>query len=134
MHRVLLCDRRGKNQQGNKGDQHDADELSDLLRCGKLRAVYHGSAEQATLQDLARTYQNLVEDGTRVMQRLKAFWRRRACGSRRRHCTELAVLQELRPKAKTAMLAEARKDPAWAVLRKSLLGRSRGLHSAEVLA
>jgi hypothetical protein len=30
---------------------------------------------------------------------------------------ELAVLQELRPKVKTAMLAEARRDPAWKVLR-----------------
>ena len=78
VHRVLVCDRRGKRQEGNKGDQPDADELSDLLRCGKLRAVYHGSAERATLQELARTYQNLVEDGTRVMQRLKALFRARA--------------------------------------------------------
>jgi len=30
---------------------------------------------------------------------------------------ELAVLQELRPKAKTAMLTAARRDPAWKVLR-----------------
>jgi transposase len=30
---------------------------------------------------------------------------------------ELAVLQELRPRAKAAMLAEARRDPAWKVLR-----------------
>jgi hypothetical protein len=67
VHRVLVCDRRGESRQGNKGDQPDADELSDLLRCGRLRAVYHGNAERATLQELARTYQNLVEDGTRVM-------------------------------------------------------------------
>ena len=38
--RVLVCNRRGESQQGNKGDQRDADELSDLLRCGKLRAVW----------------------------------------------------------------------------------------------
>jgi transposase len=30
---------------------------------------------------------------------------------------ELAVLRELRPKAKAAMIAEARRDPAWALLR-----------------
>ena len=30
--------------------------------------------------------------------------------------TELELLKELRPKARAAMLAEARKDPAWAVL------------------
>jgi hypothetical protein len=67
--RVVVCDRRGKSQQGNKGDQPDADELSDLLRCGRLRAVYHASADRAMLKELARTYANLVEDGTRVMQR-----------------------------------------------------------------
>jgi len=32
VHRVVVCDRRGKSQQGNKGDQPDAGELSDLLR------------------------------------------------------------------------------------------------------
>lgn len=143
VHRVVVCDRRGKSRQGNKADQQDADELSDLLRCGRLRAVYHGSVEGATLRELARTYQNLVEDGTRVMQRLKALFRARGiktpgtavyrgedrgqwisqlreAGVRFRAEAlygELAVLQELRPKAKSAMLAEARKNPAWAVLR-----------------
>jgi transposase len=143
VHHVLVCDRRGKTQRGNKGDHPDADELSDLLRCGKLRAVYHGNAERATLKELARTYQNLVEDSTRVMLRLKALFRARGLKTPGRAVyrveqradwlrqleergvrfraealyAELAVLQELRPKAKTAMLAEARKDPAWAVLR-----------------
>jgi len=141
--RVVVCDRRGKRQQGNKGDQADADELSDLLRCGKLRAVYHGSAERAKLKELARTYQNLVEDSTRVMQRLKALFRARGIKTpgtavyareRRREWlgaltesgvrfradmlySELETLQQLRPKAKLAMLTEARKDPAWAILR-----------------
>lgn len=41
VHRVVVCDRRGQRQQGNKGDQPDADELSDLLHCDRLRAVYH---------------------------------------------------------------------------------------------
>jgi len=143
VHRVLVCDRRGTSQQGNKSDQQDADELSDLLRCGKLRAVYHGGAERATLKELARTYENLVEDSTRVMLRLKAVFRARAIrtaghavyrtdrqaewlrqlgerGARFRAealYAELEILQELRPKAKAAMVAEARKDPAWAVLR-----------------
>src|SRR5829696_5584128 len=142
-HRVVVCDRRGKPHQGNKGDQQDADELSDLLRCGKLRAVYHGSAERTKLKELARTYQNLVEDSTRVMQRLKALFRARGiktpgtavyARARRREWlgqlpepgvrfradmlySELEVLQQLRPKAKLAMLTEARKDPAWAILR-----------------
>jgi hypothetical protein len=46
--RVIVCDRRGAPRQGNKGDQVDADQLSELLRRGALRAVYHGSADRAT--------------------------------------------------------------------------------------
>lgn len=140
--RVIVCDRRGEASRGNKADQTDADLLSDALRHGTLRAVYHGSHERATLKELARTYRNLVEDATRVMQRLKALFRargiktpgtavyqpaRRAAwvgqvspsGAQFRAQTlyaELDVLLKLRPKAKAAMLAEARRDPAWAVL------------------
>jgi len=143
VHRVIVCNRRGQSQQGNKGDQPDADELSDLLRCGRLRAVYHGGAERAELKELARTYQNVVEDGTRVMQRLKALFRARGIrtpgtavyqparrmtwleqlptGGVRFRATalyaELEVLQALRPAAKQAMLREAKRDPAWPVLR-----------------
>ena len=47
--RVVVCDRRGEPRQGNKGDQVDADQLSELLRRGALRAVYHGSAHRADL-------------------------------------------------------------------------------------
>src|SRR5438552_13095888 len=75
--RVIVCNRRGESSQGNKADQTDADVLSDLLRQGSLRAVYHGGHERAALKELARTYQNLVEDSTRVMQRLKALFRAR---------------------------------------------------------
>lgn len=143
VHRVVVSNRRGATRHGNKADQQDADELSDLLRCGKLRAVYHGGAECATLKELARTYQNVVEDSTRVMQRLKALFRARGIRTPGRAVyrtdrraawlrqlpepgvrfraealyAELEVLQELRPKAKALLLAEARKDPAWAVLR-----------------
>ena len=49
VHRVVVCDRRGKSREGNKGDQSDADELSDLLRCGRVRAVYHEN-DRATLK------------------------------------------------------------------------------------
>src|SRR2546422_10650488 len=75
--RVVVCDRRGTPRQGNKGDQVEADQLSELLRRGALRAVYHGSADRATLKELTRTYRNLVEDATRVMLRLKALFRAR---------------------------------------------------------
>lgn len=143
VHRVLVCNRRGDAAHGNKADQPDADELSDLLRCGRLRAVYHGSAQHAALKELARTYQNLVDDSRRVMQRLKALFRARgirtagnavyALATRAQWVAQLSdagvrfraealyaqleLLQRLRPQAKAALLAAARRDPAWHVLR-----------------
>lgn len=141
--RVVVCDRRGQARQGNKGDHVDADQLSELLRRGGLRPVYHGSAHRADLKELTRAYRALVEDGTRVMLRIKALFRARAIATRgiavyqaqgrgqwleqlpergvrfraETLYAELDVLRALRPKAKAAMLAEARRDPAWPVLR-----------------
>ena len=141
--RVVVCDRRGESQQGNKGDKVDSDELSERLRRGGLRSVYHGTPHLADLKELARAYQNVTEDTTRVMQRIKALFRARAIradgtrlynpvnratwlaklpdrGARFRAealYIEIDMLRELRSKAKAAMVAEARRDPAWAVLR-----------------
>ena len=141
--RVVVCDRRGKARQGHKADQADADQLSELLRRGALRAVYHGSPHRSTLRELTRTYQNVVEDATRAMLRLKALFRARGIrtpGERIYHpknrdewlgkladdgarfraqalYAQLDMLRDLRPKAKAAMVAEARRDPAWKVLR-----------------
>jgi transposase len=143
VHRVVVCDRRGAPRQGSKGDQVDADQLAELLRRGGLRAVYHGSASRATLKELTRTYRNLVEDATRVMLRLKALFRARAiptpgtrvyqAQARARWLAQLAEpgarfraevlyaqldrLRALHPEVKAAMVAEARRDPAWPVLR-----------------
>ena len=140
--RVTVCDRRGEHR-GNKTDEVDADKLSHRLLSGDLRSVYHGTTERAALQELTRTYRNLVEDSTRVMLRLEALFRARAIraagqriytpanraewldklserGARFRAealYAQLDVLRELRPKAKAAMIAEARRDPAWNVLR-----------------
>jgi hypothetical protein len=80
--RVVVCDRHGEPRRGNKGDRVDADQLSARLWRGELRAVYHGSTHRATLQELTRTYRNLVEDTTRVMLRLKALFRARAIPTR----------------------------------------------------
>jgi len=140
--RVLVCNRRGEKRQGNKGDRVDADELSDRLRWGGLKAVYHGSRSRTDLKELTRAYLNLVDDGTRVQLRLKALFRARAIktpgkdvyasrgrarwlsrlperGARLRAeglYAQLDVISVLRKKAKAAMVAEAKKDPAWPVL------------------
>ena len=132
--RVVVCNIRGRGETGNKSDRIDADRLSELLRLGSLKAVYHGASSLLTLKELVRSYVNLVEDSTRVMLRIKALFRARGIktpgksvyrrstrkswlsqleqrGARTRAealFAELDVLQELRPKAKAAMIAEAR--------------------------
>jgi transposase len=141
--RVVVCDRRGEKKQGNKGDDRDAERLADDLRCDRVRVVYHDSSHRVALKELARTYDNLVEDTTRTMLRLKALFRARGIAAKgmavyqsehrgewlaklpdeavrfraRMLLAQLDTLRELRPKAKAAMIAEARKDPAWPVLR-----------------
>lgn len=140
--RVVVCDRRGESKRGNKGDTVDSVELSELLRRGALRPVYHGSPGVAGLKELTRTYDQLVEDGTRAMLRLKALFRARGIGTRGQSVygpnhraqwlaklpdqavryraetlyAQIDLIHELRPEAKTAMIAEARRHPAWAVL------------------
>jgi len=141
--RVVVCNVRGRSETGNKSDRLDADRLSELLRCGSLKSVYHGASTLLTLKELVRSYVNLVEDGTRVMLRIKALFRARGIrtpgtsvyrqstrkqwlsqleqrGARMRAealFAELDVLQELRPKTKAAMIAEARRQPSWKILR-----------------
>ena len=141
--RVLVCNVRGKSAVSNKSDRLDAEQLSELLRIGALKTVYHGTPGVLTLKELVRNYNSLVEDATRVMLRIKALFRARAIrtpgrsvysaskreewlgqlptpGARVRAAfllTQLDLLLELRPKAKTAMIAEARKQSGWKPLR-----------------
>jgi transposase len=141
--RVVVCNVRGRSEKDNKNDQLDADELSERLRLGALKAVWHGSPAVGTLKELVRCYTNLVDDCTRVMLRLKAIYRGRAIGtsgeavyrpSQRKTwlaklesrgarsraaslLTQLDTLVALRHAARTAMIAEARRQPAWQFLR-----------------
>jgi transposase len=140
--RVIVCNVRGRSETTNKSDRIDADGLSELLRLGAVKAVYHGAPEVLTLKELVRNYDDLVKDSTRVMQRIKAIFRGRAiltpgvsvyrpsqrkqwlarleAGARVRAgslLAELDVLLELRAKAKAAMIATARRQPGWKILR-----------------
>jgi len=140
---VIVCNVRGKSEVANKSDRIDADDLSEQLRLGSLKPVYHGAPSVLTLKELVRNYNSLVEDATRVMLRIKALFRARAIrtpgtsvyraarrkewldqlttpGARVRAASlleQLDLLLELRPKAKAAMIAEARKMPGWKPLR-----------------
>ncbi|MGZ5446190.1 MAG: transposase [Thermoanaerobaculia bacterium] len=155
--RVVVCILRGERKSGNKNDRMDVDELSKRLRGGNLRGVFHGTPSVLNLKELVRSYNNLVEDATRVMQRIKALFRARGIksvgksvyrpadrkewlgklkgGSRVRAevlLKHLDILLELRPPAKAAMLAEAKKQAGWKILRSiPYLGPIR---VAEILA
>src|SRR5437773_7754127 len=138
---VVVCDPRHNKlmQSGNKSDRVDAQKLAELLRLGSLKAVYHGDNGVRTLKELVRTYDCLVSDTTRVMNRLKAIYRGRAiaCGGHEiyrqdRHqewlakliepgakqragflYEQLAALKPLRHEAKRLMVKEARRQPAY---------------------
>jgi transposase len=144
--RVIVCNPR-KNRllsDGNKSDKVDARKLAQLLRAGLLSPVYHGEHGVRDLKELVRSYEYLVEDSTRVMNRIKALYRSRAiaCAGtdvykpRQRQMwldklgeagvqaraarlySELDHLTILRREARQAMLVESRRHAASKVLRQ----------------
>jgi Transposase len=66
---VVVCNPRRNTllREGSKSDKVDARKLADLLRTGMLRPVYHGENGLRTLRELARSYQTISKDLTRVM-------------------------------------------------------------------
>jgi transposase len=141
--RVVVCNVRGRSETTNKSDRLDADWLSEMLRVGSIKSVHHASTSLLTLKELVRCYTNLVDDSTRVMQRIKAIFRARGISTRgvlvyrpsqrkawlgklesrgaRMRATalyeQLDLLTRQRPGAKTAMIAEARRHQGWKILR-----------------
>ncbi len=141
---VLVCNPRHNKllAVGNKSDRIDALKLAQLLRAGLLKPVYHGERGTRALKEMVRSYECLVADTTRVMNRLKAIYRARgiACaghdvyradrqaqwlqklterGVRLRAevlYRQLTALRELRAEAKRAMLAESGRHGAQKLL------------------
>src|SRR5205809_2647122 len=74
---IVVCNprRNALLKEGSKSDKVDARKLAELLRTGMLRPVYHGENGLRTLRELARSYQTISKDLTRVMNRLKALYR-----------------------------------------------------------
>jgi transposase len=140
---VVVCDSRKIATQGNKADKPDAKRLAELLRTNALTPVYHGEQSTKTLKELARSYSSLVEDGTRIKNRLKALFRGRGIdcsGSavyspdERKHWTAkldsaavrtradklwelLDCVERLSEEAQQELIAEARKHAATRILR-----------------
>ena len=143
--RLVVCDPRHNAllQAGCKNDPIDAHKLAELLRLNALRPVYHGQQSLRSLKELSRSYLSLVQDSTRVMNRIKALYRSRgiACGGKEVYSPhhraswvgrlpeagvhlraqllyqELDTLRQLRRQAKRALLAESRKQAASRSLR-----------------
>jgi len=143
---IVVCNprRNALLKEGSKSDKVDARKLTDLLRTGMLRPVYHGENGLRTLRELGRSYQTISKDLTRVMNRLKALYRGWgiACagtqvyaarsreewlskipqaGVRRRAellYQQLDGLQALRRNVRPEFLAESRKHKAAKLLRQ----------------
>jgi transposase len=141
---VMVCDPRQNRllAAGNKSDLIDARKLAELLRHGSLKGVDHRDHGVRVLKELVRNYECIVQDTTRLMNRLKAIYRGRAIrcqghelyrpdrqqqwlrklkepGAKARAgflYEHLAVLRPLRQKAKLAMLREARRQVAYRCL------------------
>jgi hypothetical protein len=75
--RVVVFNARGRGAKDNKDDRIDAEAAAERLRTGALKPVFHGAPEMLTLRELVRSYENLVQDATRVMLRVKAMFRAR---------------------------------------------------------
>jgi transposase len=74
---VVVCDPRKIVNQGPKTDKVDAKRLAELLRTNMLTPVYHGEKSIKALRELVRSYTSMVQDGTRIKNRLKALFRSR---------------------------------------------------------
>jgi transposase len=143
---VMVCNprRNALLKEGSKNDKIDARKLSELLRAGLLRAVYHGENGLRTLRELARSYEVVSKDSQRVMNRIKALYRSwgipcagtqvyvqrhrqqwlnkiREAGVRRRaelFYQQLDGLQALRHTVRGELLAESRKHAGVKLLRQ----------------
>jgi transposase len=142
---VLVCDARESRllQDGSHADRIDAGKMSHLLRLGALKPVYHERQGTRALKELVGSYDGLVQDSIRAMNRIKAIYRSRAiptpgqsvyranqresfmehlkeAGALKRVrllYEELDTLNLLRHQAERFMVTEARRHPAYGLLR-----------------
>lgn len=140
---VVVCDPRKIAIEGNKGDKIDAQRLAERLRTNSLAPVYHGEQTTRSVKELAHSYTSMVEDSTRVKNRLKALFRGRGvdCDGSAVYCPqdrkewlakldsaasgaraarlwqELDCLRNLCEQAEKELVAEAQKHAATKILR-----------------
>jgi transposase len=159
---LIVCDPRHnkKRYASSKNDKLDAHYLAELLRTKALKAIYHGEKSTRSLKELCRSYQSLVADSVRVMNRIKAIYRGQgtSCsgksvygamrqqwlakvtdpGRRKRAeflYSEMDYLKELRRQSKELLIAESRKHkPLKALLTVPGLGPVRAAQIIAIIA
>lgn len=141
-HVVELVVYRNPGRKGSKSDGHDAYELAERLRTGRLgHPVYKAAGRFTKLRELARAHRLLSRDVVRCKNRLKSSYRRRgiACpasqvylaGPRKEltaalpgslHSavellgTQLDTLEPLRAQAEEALIQESHRFPISRIL------------------
>jgi transposase len=138
---VIVCNPRANKlmKAGNKSDKIDVVKMAKLLRLGELRPVYQGPAAMQGLKEVVHSYEALVKDSTRTMNRVKAIYRGRGVSSKgeavygqekreqwltklkgserqqraRRLYAQLDQLQQLRGETEKEVGRAARRHPAY---------------------
>jgi transposase len=140
---VIVCDPRRIVRPGNKADKVDARLLAELLRTHALKPIYRGESSTRAVKELALSYISVIEDGTRIKNRLKALFRGRGidCSGTgiytpdqrnewlakldspavraraARQWQELDLIARLSEEAENDLVTEARKHAATRILR-----------------
>ena len=142
---VIVCNPRKIARSDRRSDRIDAKRLAELLRTNAITPTYHGEDSTQNLKELVRSYIAIVQDSTRVKNRLKAVfrgrgieckgtsvynkedredWRRKIDNTARisradRLWKELDYLTELAEEAEKELLKEARKHASIKILRSA---------------
>lgn len=153
--RVVVCNPRLLSGKGKKNDKLDATKLADLLRLNALRGVYHHQRRSfSEIKQLVVIYNQLTEDRTRSINRLRSVFREQAmtikldgvalaesvkelptAGHRERAellFAEIEAITQLREKARQKMIAQAEEQKSYHLL-QSLPGIS-SIRAAQLLA
>jgi len=70
---LIVC--QPKERQGPKTDEIDAGEIADLLRVGRLKAVFHSDSAFMDLRTLISGYEDVIVELVRAKNRYKALFR-----------------------------------------------------------
>ena len=92
---LVVCNpRKNRRLIESKNDRIDAWQLARWLRSGDLSPVYHGQNGTRYLKELVRGYEHVVDDNTRVKNRLKAIYRSRGVSAPGREAYEPAKKED----------------------------------------